>query len=191
MYNYDKMKEATKMFLEAIGEDPNREGLIETPDRVARMYGKLLDGYDEDITKHAKLFTATSDDMVTLHNIPFYSFCEHHIILFIGRMHMCYVPDKHVIGVSKLIRIARSFTKRLNIQEELTKNIADAIENLVKPKGVAVQVQAQHFCITLRGARSTNGIMTTTAVRGVLKDNPMARSEFLDTIKRNDSVFSY
>lgn len=191
MYNYEKMKQATKLFIEAIGDDPNREGLIETPNRVAKMYGRLLDGYDEDITKYAKTFTATSDDMVTLHNIPFYSFCEHHIILFIGRMHICYVPDKKVLGVSKLVRIARSFTKRLQIQEDLTKQIADAIEKVITPKGVAVQMQAQHFCMTLRGVRSTNGIMTTTAVRGVLKTNSDARNEFLDTIKQQGSIFSY
>lgn len=191
MYNFEKMKEATKLFIEAIGDDPSREGLLETPDRVSRMYGKLLNGYGEDVTKYAKTFTATSDDMVTLHNIPFYSFCEHHIILFIGRLHICYVPDKKIIGVSKLVRIARTFTKKLNIQENLTTEIADAIERIVKPKGVAVQLQAQHFCTSLRGVRTTEGIMTTTAVRGVLKDNPMARNEFLDTIKRSGSIFSY
>jgi len=190
-YDYDKMKKATTMFIEAIGDDPKREGLLETPDRVAKMYKILLGGYGADNTEHVKLFKAESQDMVTLHNIPIYSFCEHHIVLFVGKLHVAYVPSEKVIGVSKIVRIARTHTKKLQIQERLVKDIADDLEKLLSPQGVAVQIQAQHFCMALRGVRANNSVMTTTAVRGLFKEDSKARSEFLDTIKKEGSVYGY
>lgn len=191
MYDNQKMQQATKLFIEAIGDDPTREGLIETPKRVADMYEILLGGYGIKNEEHVKIFTAESQDMVTLHNIPIFSLCEHHLMLFVGKIHIAYIPNKKVIGVSKLVRIARTHTKKLQIQERLTKEIADDITRLLNPLGVAVQIQAQHFCMALRGVRSPGGIMTTTAVRGILKDDEKARNEFLQTIKSNESVFSY
>jgi len=190
-YDFEKMKQATTLFIEAIGDDPKREGLLETPERVAKMYQILLGGYDIENEEHVKLFTAESQDMVTLHNVPIYSFCEHHIVLFVGRLHVAYIPNKTVIGVSKIVRIARTHTKKLQIQERLVKEIADDLERLLKPQGVAVQIQAQHFCMALRGVRANDSIMTTTAVRGLFKEDPKARSEFLDTIKREAGVYGY
>ncbi len=185
------MKKATTLFIEAIGDDPNREGLIETPDRVAKMYKVLLGGYGIKNEDYVKLFKAESEDMVTLHNIPIYSFCEHHLVLFVGRLHVAYIPADKVIGVSKIVRIARTHTKKLQIQERLVKEIADDLERLLKPQGVAVQIQAQHFCMALRGVRANNSIMTTTSVRGMFKDDSKARAEFLDTIKRESGVYAY
>lgn len=191
MYNYEKVKQSCKLFLEGIGEDPTREGLLETPDRVAKMYQVLLGGYEMDNVKHAKLFTAESNDMVTMHHIPFYSFCEHHLMLFVGKIHIAYVPHRTIVGISKLARIARTHTKKLQIQERLTKVIVEDLEILLRPLGVAVQIQAQHFCIALRGARSHRSVMTTTAVRGLFKEDAKARSEFLDTIKADSNVYGY
>lgn len=190
-YDYEKMKQATKLFIEAIGDSVNREGLFDTPKRVATMYQVLLGGEDIDNVKHVKMFKAESDDMVTLHNIPIYSFCEHHLMLFVGKLHIAYIPNRSVIGISKLIRIARTHTKKLQIQERLVKEIADDLQRLLQPKGVAVQIQATHFCIALRGVRSHGAIMTTTVVRGILKDDEKARNEFLNTIKREGTVYGY
>lgn len=190
-YDMEKMKQATRMFIEAIGDDPDREGLLDTPTRAAKMWKILLGGYDLDNTEHVRVFTAESQDMVTLSNINFFSYCEHHMQPFIGKLAISYIPNTKVLGVSKLVRIARTHGKKLQIQERLTKEIADDIERLLNPLGVAVQLRMQHFCMALRGVRSQESVMTTTAVRGLFKDDPKARAEFLDTIKNNHEVFGY
>lgn len=190
-YDYEKVKQATKLFLEGIGEDVNREGLLETPDRVAEMQEVMFGGYSIDNREHVKLFEAESDDMVTLSNINFVSYCEHHLQPFIGKFHVAYIPNKHIVGISKLVRIARTHCKKLQNQERLTKNIADDIEKLLEPKGVAVQMRSQHFCMCLRGVRSQGSVMTTTAVRGLIKEDAKARTEFLDAIKGDNNVFGY
>lgn len=191
MFDYEKVKQSCKLFLEGIGEDLNREGLIETPDRVAKMYKIMLGGYNIDNKEHVKLFKAESNDMITLSNISFLGYCEHHIVPFHGKLHIAYIPNEHIIGISKLVRIARTFTKRLQVQERLVKEIADEFERLLKPLGVAVQIQAQHGCLSYRGARSHGSIMTTTAIRGLFKNDEKARNEFLNTIKDKESVYGY
>lgn len=190
-YDAEKMKQATRLFIEAIGDNPDREGVLETPQRCAEMYQILLGGYDIDNTDHVKMFKAEGEDMVTVHNIPLYSFCEHHMVPFIGKMHISYIPKEKIIGLSKLVRIARTHTKKLQVQERLTKEIADDIEKLLSPQGVAVQIQATHFCMVLRGVRAHGSVTTTTTVRGMFKDDAKARSEFLDTIKRESGVYGY
>lgn len=191
MYNYEKMKQATSMFLEALGEDPKREGIIETPDRVAKMYGKLLNGYDEDPAKHVKLFKAEGSSMITLSPVRFYSYCEHHLQLFTGHIHMCYIPNEKIVGISKLVRIARTFCKRLQVQERLTHQIADALQKHLEPIGCGVMIRSQHFCMNLRGVQTPGSIMTTTEVRGLLKEDLKAREEFLKTVQYDNNVFGY
>jgi GTP cyclohydrolase I len=190
-FDYEKVKQSCKLFLEGIGEDPSREGLLETPDRFARMYQILLGGYDSDNTQHVKVFTAESTDMVTVANVNFFSYCEHHIQPFIGKLSIAYIPGEKIIGVSKLVRLARTHAKKLQVQERLVKEIADDVERLLKPQGVAVQLKAQHFCMALRGVRSQESVMVTTAVRGLFKTDEKARAEFLETIKGNHDVFGY
>ena len=191
MYDYNKMKQATVMFLEALGEDPKRDGLLETPDRVAKMYGKLLNGYDEDPKQHIKLFPAEGSSMITLSPIRFYSYCEHHLQLFTGHIHMCYIPQDKIVGISKLVRLSRVFCKRLQVQERLTHQIADALHECLNPIGCGVMVRSQHFCMNLRGVQTPGSIMTTTEVRGLLKEDLKAREEFLKTIEYSNDVFGY
>lgn len=190
-YDHEKMKKATTMFLEAIGEDVSREGILETPERVAKMYGKLLNGYDENVEEHVKLFDAEGSKMVTLGPVRFYSYCEHHLQLFTGHIYMCYIPKDKIVGISKLVRIARVFCKRLQVQERLTNQIADALDKALKPEGCAVMIRSQHFCMNLRGVQTPGSIMTTTEVRGLLKEDLKAREEFLKTVEYNTDVFSY
>jgi GTP cyclohydrolase I len=190
-FDYEKVKQSCKLFLEGIGEDPTREGLIETPDRFAKMQQAMLGGYDIDTEQYVKLFEAESQDMVVLSNINFISYCEHHVAPFFGKMSIGYIPDKKIIGLSKLVRIPRVFCKRLQNQERLVKQIADELERLIKPLGVAVHMQAAHTCCSWRGARSQGSVMTVSAVRGLFKDDAKCRGEFLEAIKTKDSVYDY
>lgn len=191
VYDFEKMKQSCKLFLEAIGEDVNREGLLETPDRYARMFEIMLGGYSKNNEEHVKLFTAESQDMVVLSNIDFISYCEHHVAPFFGKMSIGYVPNKHIIGLSKLVRIPRTFCKRLQNQERLVKEIADELERLIQPLGVAVHMQAAHSCCSWRGARSQGSVMTVASVRGLFKEDAKCRSEFLEAIKNKESVYGY
>lgn len=190
-YNTEKMKQATVMFLEAIGENLNNPNIVGTPERVAKMWEILLGGYDIDTENIITTFPAKSEDMVTLSNIPIYSFCSHHLLPFIGEISIAYIPNARIVGISKLARIARAHSKKLQVQEDLTKDIADDLEKLLKAQGVAVQIRAQHFCTILRGARAHGSVMTTTHVSGIFKEDEKARLEFLDTIRRENSVFNY
>ena len=191
IYDEEKMKEATRLFIEAVGADPNDEGLIDTPNRVSKMYGVLLGGYGKKTDECVTTFTAKSDDMVTLSNIPIFSFCSHHLLPFIGTISIAYIPNDKIIGISKLARIARVHAKKLQVQEDLTAEIAKDIERLLNPQGVAVQIRAQHLCTVLRGARSHGAVMTSTHVSGIFKEDVKARNEFLETVKGNNNVFSY
>lgn len=191
MYDAKKMEQATKLFLEAIGEDTTRDGLLDTPKRVSDMYAKLLNGYDENVEDHVKLFDVDGSSMVTLGPARFYSWCEHHLQLFTGQIYMAYVPTDKIIGISKLVRIARIYCKRLQVQERLAKQIADALEKHLQPQGVAVCVRAQHFCMNLRGVQTPGSIMTTTQVRGIFKEDIKAREEFLQTMQLTNDVFGY
>jgi len=180
-FNYEKVKEATKMLLEGIGEDVNRDGLLETPDRVARLYRDVLGGYDDNPSNYLKSFEVDNKDMVIVKDIPFYSFCEHHLCLFSGKMHIAYLPDEKITGLSKLVRMARVFCKRPQVQERLTKQIADAlVKNL--SSNCAVYLEAEHTCMSMRGVRTPGTTTVTCAVRGIFKDNLATKQEFLAAI---------
>jgi len=172
--------------LTAVGEDPEREGLQKTPDRVARMYGELLAGYREDPVAMVNdaLFEVDYDEMVVVRDIEFYSLCEHHILPFLGRAHVAYIPGGKVIGLSKIPRVVDMFARRLQVQERMTRQVADFIEELLHPKGVAVVVEALHLCSMMRGVRKHEARMTTSTMLGSFKTDQAVRMEFLDNISR-------
>ncbi len=176
----ERIRKAAKEILLAIGEDTEREGLKKTPERVARMYAELLGGMHEDPKKHLRsVFTENYDEIVLLRDIPFYSICEHHLMPFIGSAHVAYLPSGTVLGVSKLARIVDCFARRLQTQERLTYQIADFIMNSLKPKGVAVVLEASHSCMTIRGIKKPGSVMITSALRGIFRRDPKSRSEVL------------
>lgn len=178
--NKERIEKAVCEILEAVGENPGREGLRDTPQRVARMYAELLDGMRHDPTEHLKtVFHEEYDEIVLLRDIPFYSMCEHHMMPFIGKAHVAYLPDGCVLGLSKLARIVDCFARRLQVQERLTAQIADFLMENLKPKGVAVVIEASHSCMTIRGIRKPGAAMVTSALRGIFKKDPRSRSEVL------------
>jgi GTP cyclohydrolase I len=184
--DHDSIKESIRSMLKAFGEDPDREGLLRTPDRVSRMYAELLGGYRVDPVNlvNDAIFAVDYDQMVIVRDIEFYSMCEHHMLPFIGRVHVAYVPDGKVIGLSKIPRIVEMFARRLQVQERMTSQIADFINELLTPKGVAVVVEALHLCSMMRGVKKHDARMTTSAVHGYFRSNMATRMEFLDNISR-------
>ena len=172
--------------LVAVGENPEREGLLKTPNRVARAYGELLEGYRTDPLKlvNKATFKADYDDMVIIRDIEFYSLCEHHMLPFLGRAHVAYLPKGEVIGLSKIPRIVDMFSRRLQIQEKMTRQIADFLNTLLEPRGVAVVVEAVHLCGMIRGVRKHDSRMTTSSMLGAFRNNEATRIEFLDNISR-------
>jgi GTP cyclohydrolase I len=177
----ERIRKAVQEILLAVGEDLEREGLRRTPERVARMYAELLGGTFEDPHVHLEsVFTEKYDEIVLLRNVPFYSICEHHLLPFIGRAHVAYLPTGKVLGVSKLARIVDSFAHRLQAQERLTGQIADFLMKNLKPFGVAVVLQASHGCMTIRGIRKPGSEMVTSALRGTFKKDARSRAEVLD-----------
>jgi GTP cyclohydrolase IA len=172
--------------LRAFGENPEREGLRLTPRRVARMYVELLSGYHMDPQKlvNGALFNVTYDEMVIVRDIEFYSLCEHHMLPFMGRVHVAYIPDGKVIGLSKIPRLVDMFARRLQVQERMTRQIADVVQSLLEPQGVAVVVEAMHLCSMMRGVRKHDARMTTSAMHGSFRANSATRQEFLDNISR-------
>ena len=179
----DRIQNAVKEILLALGENPEREGLLDTPKRVAQMYGELLGGVVSDPSDHLKVFTEKYDEIVLLRDIPFYSMCEHHIMPFIGKAHVAYLPKGKVLGVSKLARIFDSFARRLQVQERLTGQVADFMMENLKPLGVAVVVEASHTCMTIRGAKKADAVMVTSALRGIFRSDSKSRSEVLSLIR--------
>ncbi|MDD5135079.1 MAG: GTP cyclohydrolase I FolE [Phycisphaerae bacterium] len=176
----ERIEKAIKDILESVGEDPNREGLKLTPKRVASMYTELLAGDREDPTEFVKsVFREKCDEVVFLRDIPFYSMCEHHMMPFIGKANVAYLPADFVIGVSKLARIVDCFAKRLQVQERLTAQIADFLNEHLKPQGVAVVLEASHSCMTIRGIKKPGSTMVTSALRGIFKKDPRSRAEVL------------
>lgn len=175
--------------LKAVGENPEREGLKFTPKRVARMYSELLSGYqvDPETMINDALFNISYDEMVLVRDIEFYSLCEHHILPFMGRVHVAYIPDGKVVGLSKIPRIVDMFARRLQVQERMTRQIADFLRDLLKPQGVAVVVEAVHLCSKMRGVKKHNARMTTSAMHGAFRANLATRQEFLDNISRGAS----
>ncbi|MDI3536690.1 MAG: cyclohydrolase [Eubacteriaceae bacterium] len=178
MIDQEKIKEAVVMILEAIGEDPNREGLIETPDRVARMYAEVFSGFGQTAQEHLeKSFSVTCDDLVVERDIPFYSMCEHHILPFYGKVHIAYVPNGRVAGLSKLVRTVDVYAKKPQLQEQMTCEIGQAIMEYLHAQGVMVIVEAEHLCMNMRGVKKP-GTKTVTAMQaGVFKDNKDLKDE--------------
>lgn len=183
------IEDAVRQILEQVGEDPQRDGLLGTPDRVARMYDELLAGYAKDpiALVNDALFDVEYDEMVLVKDIEFYSLCEHHMLPFIGRAHVAYLPSKKVIGLSKIPRIVDMFARRLQIQERMTREIADFLNDVLHPKGVAVVVEGAHMCSMMRGVKKANARMTTSAMLGSFRDNPQTRAEFMAHIERGSS----
>jgi len=184
MINQDKIKEAVKLLLEGIGEDVDREGLVDTPDRIARMYTEIFGGMEEDASEHlSKVFTVQNNEMVLEKDIVFYSMCEHHMLPFFGKVHVAYVPDGKVVGLSKLARTVEVYAKRLQIQEKMTGQIADAIMEFLAPKGVMVVVEAEHMCMTMRGVKKPGSKTVSVATRGVFAQNVKLQEQFFALLK--------
>lgn len=180
------IKDAVRKILAAIGEDPEREGLKNTPDRIARSYGELLAGYRVDPVEliNEALFEVGYDDMVIVRDIEFFSLCEHHMLPFIGRAHVAYIPRGKVIGLSKIPRIVDMFSRRLQVQERMTRQIADLLCGAINPLGAGVVVEALHMCSMMRGVKKHDARMTTSTMVGSFRTNPATRQEFLDSISR-------
>jgi GTP cyclohydrolase IA len=184
--DHQRIEKAVAEILLAIGEDPDREGLRDTPARVAKMYAELLSGMREDPETHLKsVFTENYDEIVLLRDIPFYSVCEHHLLPFIGSAHVAYLPTGRVLGVSKLARIVDCFAKRLQCQERLTGQIADLIMTRLEPLGVAVVIEASHSCMTIRGIKKPGSSMVTSALRGIFRKDPRSRLEILSLLHQD------
>ena len=185
MVDQKKIKEAVRLLLEGIGEDVNREGLKDTPDRVARMYEEIYKGMTEDPSVHlSKTFSVDSNEIVVEKDITFYSTCEHHMLPFYGKAHIAYLPDGRVVGLSKLARTVEVYARRLQIQEQMTTQIAEAVMAYLKPQGVMVMVEAEHMCMTMRGVAKPGSMTVTMAARGCFQDNPQLQQYFFEMIRR-------
>lgn len=178
------IEQAVRTILEAVGEDPDREGLLETPRRVARMYAEMFSGLTQDPARHLRVtFPETYDEMVLVRDIRFTSMCEHHLLPFSGVAHVAYIPNGRVTGLSKLARVVEEVARRPQVQERLTQHIADLIESELESKGVAVIVSAEHSCMSIRGVRKPGSQTVTSAVRGLFKTNPASRAEVMSLIR--------
>ena len=179
-----EFENAVKSMMLHVGEDPAREGLLETPSRVRKAYEFIYGGYKEDPKEilNKALFTSSNDEMVLVKDIEFYSTCEHHLLPIIGRVHVAYIPDGKVVGLSKIPRVVNVFARRMQIQEQLTEQIADAIMDAIAPKGVAVVISARHMCMEMRGVEKINSTTTSSALRGLFKRDEKTRSEFFSLI---------
>ncbi|HIO95790.1 MAG TPA: GTP cyclohydrolase I FolE [Campylobacterales bacterium] len=184
MNKNQEFEQAITKVLELLGEDPKREGLLKTPSRVAKALQFLTEGYNQDPKEilNQALFTSSNDEMVVVRDIEFYSMCEHHMLPIIGRVHVAYIPDGKVVGLSKIPRIVNVFARRLQIQEQMTEQIADAILDTINPKGVAVVVHARHMCMEMRGVQKINSTTVSSALRGLFKSDQRTRSEFYNII---------
>ncbi|MDT3699953.1 MAG: GTP cyclohydrolase I FolE [Thermincola sp.] len=185
MIDQEKIETAVRMILEAIGEDPEREGLVDTPSRVARMYKEIFCGLHDDPKRFLKVvFTEDHEEMVLVKDIPFYSMCEHHLLPFFGKAHVAYIPRKgKITGLSKLARTVEAVAKRPQLQERLTCTVADMIMESLNPLGVAVVVEAEHMCMTMRGVKKPGSMTITSAVRGLFKTNEATRAEVFALIR--------
>jgi len=179
-----ELEKSVENILELLGEDTKREGLLKTPQRVAKSLQFLTSGYKEDPKEilNQALFSSSNDEMVVVRDIEFYSMCEHHILPIIGRVHVAYIPDGKVVGLSKIPRIVNIFARRLQIQEQMTEQIADAITDIIAPQGVAVVIHARHMCMEMRGVQKINSTTVSSALRGLFKSDTRTRSEFYNII---------
>jgi GTP cyclohydrolase I len=184
---------AVRTLIQWAGDDPDREGLAETPARVVRAYEELFSGYGADPREYLRrTFDEVGgyDELVVLTNIPVVSFCEHHMLPFLGRAAVGYLPDKRVVGISKLTRVAQGFARRLQIQEKLTAEIAEAICDVLQPRGVGVVIQSEHSCMTMRGVNTPGSTLTTSTLLGVVRDDPRTRQEFLQYVRNGHARFA-
>jgi len=182
--NLSILEKLTKHLLDEIGEDSDREGLIKTPKRVAKSWKFLTQGYKIEVDNiiNGAIFHEDYDEMVTINNIDFYSICEHHLIPFFGKVHVAYIPNGKVVGLSKIPRIVEMFARRLQLQERMTQQIANTLSEVLSPRGVAVVIEAQHMCMQMRGVEKQNSHATTSSMTGLFREDPRTRKEFLDII---------
>ena len=181
--NYKQIQEGVRLILQGIGEDVTREGLLETPDRIARMYEELAGGYADDAARHLqKRFHVENNDLVMEKDIPFYSLCEHHMLPFYGTAAVAYIPNGEVVGLSKIARTLEVYAKRLQLQERLTAQVADVLMETLNPQGVMVLLEAEHLCMTMRGVRAAGSRTQTSALRGRMKTDPRSRTETLSLL---------
>lgn len=182
-----QIEDAVRNILEAIHENPEREGLLKTPGRVARMYAELTAGYRVDPAAliNDAVFSVDYDEMVLVRDIDFYSLCEHHMLPFMGRVHVAYIPNGKVLGLSKIPRVVETYARRLQVQERMTVQIADFIDNALHPQGVAVVAEGVHMCAVMRGVKKANARMTTSAMRGVFRSDSKTRAEFMSHLQRS------
>ncbi len=179
MIDQEKVKEAVRLLLKGIGEDTGREGLIETPDRIARMYGEICGGMEMDVKEIlSKTFVTEKTEMVLEKDIVFYSMCEHHMLPFFGKVHIAYIPDGRIVGLSKLARCVEVYAKRLQIQERMTEQIAEAVMEHLSPKGVMVLTEAEHMCMTMRGIKKPGSKTVTYAVKGAFREDARLQESF-------------
>jgi GTP cyclohydrolase I len=182
--DHERIRRAVREILAAVGEDPDREGLLETPDRVARMYAEIFSGLHTDPAAHLqKTFTQKHDEMVLVKDIEFSSMCEHHLLPFTGHAHIGYLPDGKVVGLSKLARVVEALARRPQVQERMTEDLADLIMRELRPRGVGVIVEAEHSCMTIRGVRKPGSATVTSALRGLFKSNPTTRGELMALVR--------
>ena len=184
MVDQNKIREAVRLLLEGIGEDTGREGLVETPDRIARMYTEIFSGMEDDVAVPlSRVFSVDSGEMVLEKDIVFYSMCEHHMMPFFGKAHVAYIPDGKVVGLSKLARTVEIYAKRLQIQERMTGQIADALMEHLAPKGAMVVLEAEHMCMTMRGVKKPGSKTVSLAVRGVFENNAELQNRFFQMLR--------
>lgn len=190
MKNQEKFEESIKNILSLVGEDANREGLLKTPNRVYKSFKFMTSGYKQDPKEilNDALFKSSNNEMVLIKNIEFYSLCEHHLLPIIGRAHVAYIPDGKVVGLSKIPRMVNVYARRLQIQEQLTEQIAGALQEVIKPKGVGVVLQARHMCVEMRGVEKINSTTTTSALRGLFIKNADTRKEFFSLINARENI---
>jgi GTP cyclohydrolase I len=183
----DVIEAQVKLLLEELGEDPQREGLLKTPNRVAKAYEFLTRGYREDINKviNGAVFEEKYDEMVIVKDVDFFSLCEHHMLPFFGKVHIAYIPDGKIVGLSKMPRIVDVFARRLQVQERMTQEIADTLDKYLQPRGVGVVSEARHMCMMMRGVEKQNSVATASAMHGIFKEDARTRSEFLNLISFN------
>jgi GTP cyclohydrolase I len=181
-----RIERAVRDILEAIGEDPDRDGLLDTPARVARMYEEVCSGLREDPSEHLhKVFEADHDEMVMVRDIPLYSLCEHHLVPFIGKAHVAYIPSENgrITGLSKIGRLVDGYARRPQVQERLTKQVADALAETLRPRGVLVVIEAEHLCMSMRGIRKPGSSTVTSAVHGIFRESAASRSEAMQFLR--------
>ncbi|KAF0139222.1 MAG: GTP cyclohydrolase I [Stygiobacter sp.] len=184
--DYSKFEDSVKTILSEVGEDVSREGLVKTPSRVAKSFEFLTDGYRKNIDEilNDAIFDEKYDEMVIVKDIDFYSMCEHHLLPFYGKIHIAYIPNGKIVGLSKIPRIVEMYARRLQVQERMTQEVADTLEKYLQPRGVAIVAEGYHMCMMMRGVEKQNSITTTSAMHGIFKEDARTRAEFLNLIAK-------